>query len=448
MKTPIVDFVENYVNRNLTRLHMPGHKGKGDFGFEKFDITEIDGADVLYNATGIIRESEQNAATLFGTKNTFYSTEGSSLCIRAMLYITALYCKSCGKKPKIAAARNVHKSFVSACALNGVEPLWLDCENGSSLLSCFITPKGLNAWFSRQKETPCAVYITTPDYLGMRLDISGISAVCKKHGAVLLVDNAHGAYLKFLGEDTHPITLGADMCCDSAHKTLPVLTGGAYLHVSHTAPELFSKTAERALSLFATTSPSYIILRSLDQANKILAENYGQKLCICAKKTEELKESLKNLGYTLFGDEPLKITVLAKRFGYEGRKIAEILQENGITVEFYDKDFVVMMLSPSLDDGDFEKIFTAFSKIPRKAEIKELPPTPPLFESKMTIREAMFSQSEEIEVSKSVGRVLSDATVSCPPAIPIAVCGEEITPKAVECFKYYGIEKCLVTKEG
>lgn len=448
MKTPIVDFIENYVNQNATRLHMPGHKGKGDFGFEKFDITEIDGADVLYNATGIIRESEQNAATLFGTKNTFYSTEGSSLCIRAMLYITALYCKSRGKKPIVAAARNVHKAFISACALNGVEPLWIDCENGASLLSSFITPSGLDAWFLKQKETPCAVYITTPDYLGFRLDISGISAVCKKYGAVLLVDNAHGAYLKFLGEDTHPITLGADMCCDSAHKTLPVLTGGAYLHISHTAPELFLKTAERALSLFATTSPSYIILQSLDKANKILAENYGQRLCICAKKTEKLKERLENLGYTLFGDEPLKITVLAKRFGYEGRKIAEILQKNGIIVEFYDKDFVVMMFSPSLDDGDFEKIATAFSKIPRKEEIKELPPAPPLSKSKMTIREAMFSPSEEIEVNKSVGRVLSDATVSCPPAIPIAVCGEEITPQAVECFKYYGIEKCLVTKEG
>lgn len=448
MKTPIVDFVKNYVNQNSTRLHMPGHKGKANFGPENFDITEIDGADVLYNAKGIIFESEQNAAALFGSEKTFYSTEGSSLCIRAMLYITAIYCKNRGKKPKVLAARNSHKAFVSACALNGIEPMWISGQQDDSLLSCKVTPAILEEFIKKQKETPAAVYITTPDYLGNRLDVAGISAVCKKYGAVLLVDNAHGAYLKFLAEDAHPITLGADMCCDSAHKTLPVLTGGAYLHISPFAPKLFGDTAEQALSLFASTSPSYLILQSLDNANKYLADSYKQNLATCVKKVKGLKDLLKKLGHTLCGDEPLKITLATKAFGYTGQEFAEILKKDGIVAEFYDKDFVVMMFSPALFDKDFEKTEKAFAKIHKRAKIEELPPAVPKGERKMSIREAMFSPREEVAVEKSVGRVLCDASVGCPPAVAIVVCGEEITPKAVECFKYYGIEKCFVTKEG
>ena len=116
MNTPICDFVNEYINKNAVRLHMPGHKGKALLGFEEFDITEISGADSLYEAEGIIKESEQNASKLFGC-DTFYSTEGSSHCIRTMLYLSMLYGKEQGKSPKILAGRNAHKTFVSAAAL-------------------------------------------------------------------------------------------------------------------------------------------------------------------------------------------------------------------------------------------------------------------------------------------------------------------------------------------
>ena len=129
METPICDFVRKYAESEEIRLHMPGHKGKNLLGLEALDITEIDGADSLYEADGIIRQSEENASELFDCP-TFYSTEGSSQCIRAMLYLAMLYGKSRGKRPLIAAARNVHKTFLSAAALLDLDVLWLMPEKG------------------------------------------------------------------------------------------------------------------------------------------------------------------------------------------------------------------------------------------------------------------------------------------------------------------------------
>ena len=119
MNTPICDFARRYADSGALRLHMPGHKGAPLLGPEPYDLTEIDGADSLYEASGIIRESEENASSLFGC-TTLYSTEGSSLCIRAMLYLTVIYARQKGQRPLIAAGRNAHKAFVSAAAL-----LWM-----------------------------------------------------------------------------------------------------------------------------------------------------------------------------------------------------------------------------------------------------------------------------------------------------------------------------------
>ena len=143
MDTPIYDFVKDYAARRGVRLHMPGHKGRPLLGCEEWDITEVAGADALYEAEGIIARSEQNAAALFGSGATFYSTEGSSHCIKAMLHL-ALQCRRREAAPVIVAARNVHRSFVHAAALLGFTPLWLQPEGGSgSVCSCPVTPEGL-----------------------------------------------------------------------------------------------------------------------------------------------------------------------------------------------------------------------------------------------------------------------------------------------------------------
>jgi arginine/lysine/ornithine decarboxylase len=296
------------------------------------------------------------------------------------------------------------------------------------------------------EELPVAVYLTSPDYLGVVSDIDAISKVCKKYGVLLLVDNAHGAYLKFLPESRHPLDLGADICCDSAHKTLPVLTGGAYLHISQGAPEIMLGMAEQAMALFASTSPSYLIMQSLDMANKYLSEGYKEELVRTAECVSALKTRLVDIGFSLVGDEPMKICIETKKYGYFGLEIAEYLKENNRICEFYDKDHLVMMFTPEIGGEDFTLIEKALTDLPRKGKIEEYPPAVGKTERKMSIREAIMSPSVETEVENALGRVLSNATVSCPPAIPIAVCGELIDENTIELFKYYGIEKCRVVK--
>ena len=433
MDTPICDFVKQYAESGSLRLHMPGHKGTAFLGMETNDITEIPGADSLYEAEGIIRQSEENASGLFGCP-TFYSTEGSSQCIRAMLYLAALDARRKGKRLHIAAGRNAHKTFLSGAALLDWKVSWLYPEGKGSYLSCRLTPEGLEAWFRAAEERPSAVYLTSPDYLGNTVDIAGMAKVCRQYGALLLVDCAHGAYLKFLPESEHPMDLGADLGCCSAHKTLPVLTGGAYLHVGAG----LAGFAKNALALFGSTSPSYLILQSLDAANRYL-ERYPETLAAFLPQVEGLKKRLEKSGYCLYGDEPLKLTFSAKAYGYEGTALGQALAEKGIVCEFSDPDFLVLMLTPEIGEEGLKRLEGALQSIPRKAPVTSRPPEAPRPERVLSIREAALSPLERVSVSRSLGRVLAAATVGCPPAVPVVVCGERIDEQALRCFRYYGV---------
>lgn len=447
MDTPICDFVRAYASGGALRTHMPGHKGRGALGAEAMDITEIDGADCLYCADGIIKKSEKNAGELFGGE-TFYSAEGSSLCIRAMLFLAVQRARAEGKKPVIAAGRNAHSAFLSAAAMLDFEIVWLWPKTPKSYLSCDIGPDELEKALSESAEPVCAVYLTTPDYLGGISDLRGISAVCRRHGAVFLVDNAHGAYLRFLPESRHPLDFGADICCDSAHKTLPVLTGGAYLHVSRNAPEEFARGAENAMALFGSTSPSYLILQSLDAANRYLSDSYREKLGCFAEEVKDLKKRLENCGYDFYGGEPLKLTVKAKKYGYDGRELAAVMREKNVFCEFYDPDFVVMMLTPETGRDGLERLERAMRGIPGRPALTGEPPEFCRQERVLSVREAVFSKKESVPVGKSAGRVLASMRVACPPAVPVVICGERIDGRAVKCFEYYGIETCQVAADA
>ncbi|MCR5329882.1 MAG: PLP-dependent transferase, partial [Lachnospiraceae bacterium] len=224
METPVYDFITKYIKADKARLHMPGHKGVASLGPEAFDITEVSGADSLYEADGIISVSEKNATELFGSGRTVYSTEGSTQCVKAMLFLASL--QSGAKRPLFVAARNVHKSFVFGAAFLDARIRWIYPEKQEGICSCTVTPERLEKTLASLKETPAGVYVTSPDYLGNMCDIRGLADVCARFGTLLLVDNAHGSYLHFLKKPLHPMDLGADICRDSAHKTLPVLTGG------------------------------------------------------------------------------------------------------------------------------------------------------------------------------------------------------------------------------
>ena len=554
MNTPIHDFVTRYRDLRPARFHMPGHKGRGPLGCEELDLTEIPGADSLYEASGIIAESEANASRLFGCP-TFYSTEGSSHCIRAMLLLAmqrskafplrgrwhpaspasrmtdeVVYDTPGNERERIAtasvrtgfamtdtecfrvlAARNVHKAFLTAAALLDLEVCWLPLSEGS-YLSAQPTPETLAA--ALEETGAQAVYLSCPDYLGFLPELKPLAELCHARGALLLVDNAHGAYLRFLGHSRHPMDLGADLCCDSAHKTLPVLTGGAYLHVKgsgirdqgsgpacrgghwppavprsdeatgngqqatgdacrggHWSPavprsdeatgngqqatgdggdgflaslgmtENETRTVRDALALFGSTSPSYLILQSLDLANPWL-EGLPEELAAFLPKVEALKSRLRAAGWRVVGDEPLKLTLHTG----DGLALAAALEQKGIFCEFADPDFVVFMLSPQNTDRELGRLEAALLNAgsPAPPADGQWLPLRVLPEAVCTLRQAMLAPAVWIPAAESLGRVLARPCVSCPPAVPILMPGERIDRAALAAFRRYGMERVAV----
>ena len=468
MTTPIVDFVRSYAQSCASRLHMPGHKGQSLLGFEPLDITEICGADELYAPEGIIAESEASATRLFGTAHSYYSTEGSSQCIRAMLFLALQSAPQSGKRPVLLAARNAHKALLYAAALLDFDIRWLwpSAQAEGALCSCPVTAEALTEallTLAQQGNTPFGVYVTSPDYLGGVQDIPALAAVCRAQGVPLLVDNAHGAYLRFLPQNCHPIAQGAAMCCDSAHKTLPVVTGGAYLHLGPDAPIQNEATVRGALALFGSTSPSYLILQSLDACNAQLAGDWPRRLQQCCDALTRLRQELnaqaaaRHCPLPLVREsEPLKITLDAAALGRTGVELADLLRTAQIECEYADPRYVVLMFTPENPLRDYERLTAALC-----TELQKLPrdlPQPAQdaggfvqLEQQCrvhcSIRQAVFAPQEVLPAEQALGRICAMPTVSCPPAIPIVVSGEEVTAAAQELMRQYHVQALSVLRE-
>ena len=440
MTTPIYDFLRSYAEKDGIRLHMPGHKGHGPLGIEALDITEIAGADILSEADGIIGESERNATALFGSGRTVYTTGGSTSAIQAMLALAVKRYRS-KEAPAILASRNAHRAFLQGVALLDIPVEFMLPGNAETVYSGVMSASEVEDAIMGAQQKPFAVYITSPGYLGDMWDIAAIAAVCKKHGLPLLVDNAHGAYLAFLAPSLHPIRLGAAMCADSAHKTLPVLTGGAYLHIGDAFLSELSDPKE-AIALFSRTSPSYLTLASLDLANRALAEEYGEKLMRICERVAEAKARLKERGFTLLSAEPLKISLSDG----DARRLAEAVRAHGIEPELVDATHLVFMASAENKVSDIDALEQVLLTYTPIEATKNSAPRPRLGKQVLSIREALFAPHETVDVENAIGRVYAEITASCPPAVPIAVCGEEITEHTVEAFKYYGIHRVRTVK--
>jgi arginine/lysine/ornithine decarboxylase len=226
-----------------------------------------------------------------------------------------------------------------------------------------------------------------------------------------------------------------------------VLTGGAYLHISKNAPAPLVDEAKSALALFASTSPSYLVMQSLDNANRLLATTLPRDLAAISKRVLVLKERLTAHGYTLVGDEPMKLTISTKPYGYRGDTFAELLEKKAIVCEFCDPDFLVLMLSPKTTAKDLRRLEKALLEIPKRSPIHEDPPRLPKTEARLSPREALLAPGELTPIREAEGRILASPSVSCPPAIPILISGEVINAEAVKCFRYYGIETCRTVKQ-
>lgn len=419
MNTPIHDFLKNYAEKNAVRCHMPGGKGLNN----PFDITEIDGADSLFEADGIINKSEGIAASLFGSGATLYSCGGSTLAIQGMLgtlrHITA--------KNTIIAGRYSHKSLLTSCILLGFDIKW---AYPHEYLSTVIAPEEIEKLID---SNTAAVFISSVDYYGGEADIAAISEVCRRHDTYLLVDNAHGAYKVFT--ENHPITLGADMTADSAHKTLPCLTGGAYLHLKDST---LYPTAKEAMSLFGSSSPSYLIMDSLDLCNQYITEKKNEALSVVAH-ISKLKKQLSDEGYILKNSDAMRITVDGAAYGYSGNELAQLMREKGAECEMSDEKYVVLLFSVSQPEEDFPRLFEIMKSIPRKdsvAEEKHIILKPARAASP---REAYFSKKKTVKPEEAEGLVCGGVHCPCPPCVPLVMPGERIDGECIGEIMKYGV---------
>jgi len=418
---------------------MPGHKGKSIFdvfsntpkespinAINSFDITEITGADELYNPTGIILESEQNTAKFYGSKHTNFSASGSTLCIQAMLSLVA----SAGDT--IISARNVHASFVNTCGLLDINPVFIMPNCSEDFFVSFKVSAEMVVQAIKKSPKAKAVYITSPDYLGGISDIGAIAKVCDKYEIPLVVDNAHGAYLKSLDDNSHPISLGATMCCDSAHKTLPVLTGGAYLHVSKKS-SITKEQVKSRMSLFGSTSPSYLVLCSLDLNNKYLEELSSSDFTRLKIRVNQIKNLANKIGFTSIEsyEDITKLTFNAFEVGLDGQGLKKHFNTFSIEPEYTSNKHVVLMLSPFNSQKDFDRVIAAIKEITPKPKITENGQNICVPKQSMSIRNALFCEREEIDIESAEGRVSAQLKIKCPPGVPIVIPGE-IIDKSVQ----------------
>ncbi|MGN1118795.1 MAG: amino acid decarboxylase [Oscillospiraceae bacterium] len=425
MNTPISDFLEKYTKENKLRLHMPGHKG-AEF---PHDITEIFGADSLYESDetgGIIAQSEALAARIFGAEKTLYSCGGSTLAIQTGLALL----KARGVKT-VAASRYSHRSFVSAAALLGLDIKWLYPEE---YLSADVT------YDAESLRGADALFVTNVDYYG------GTWRFVKPNIPVL-IDNAHGAYLKFVdkrqfGTDyLHPMELGFPlMSAESAHKTLPVLTGGAYLHF---AAGMDSSRAKEMMAMFGSTSPSYLVLESLDKLNSYIADDFKvvNRACECVK---QLKTKLFVAGIPMAKSDPLRVTIEARKWGYTGFDYAAALRSSGVECEMADENRVVLLFSSATTLKDVERAELAVLFVPKRPEMPQMvyPVIKPTAD--MPVREAMFKPQKTVAVENAGGMVCAGLKAPCPPGIPLVMPGEIIDHNVVDALKLYGVKEVPV----
>ena len=445
LKAPLYNTLLAHNSLDRASFHTPGHKGRFEALSKclyNLDLTELPDTDSLFEASGAIKEAEELASKTFNTKRTLFSAGGCTLCIQTMLHLATT------QGSKVICNRNIHRSVINAMALLGVEPIFVyPSGHDSAKIDDRISPEDIEKTLSQNKNIS-AVFVTSPNYYGMILDIKSISNVCKKYNIPLLVDNAHGAHLQYVSGHLHPLENGADMVADSAHKTLPVLTGGAFLHINN---EKYVSKAKSAMSLFASTSPSYPIMASLDLCRNWLDNNGKDEFSILEKKVSHIKELALRKGFTVpFGlFDPIRITLNTTNIGFTGEEAANYFRQNKVEPEYADSSYVVFIVTPFNSDKDFLKLEQAIQNISPKRPIVPNKISLPIPSSRaVSLRTAVLSESEMVPIKSALNKISAESICLCPPGSPLTIPGEIIDKEVLKILRNSGFSHINVLKSN
>ncbi|MDI6601367.1 MAG: aminotransferase class I/II-fold pyridoxal phosphate-dependent enzyme [Thermoanaerobacteraceae bacterium] len=442
MTAPLFDGLLRYVEKNITPFHMPGHKqGKGILRADeikenlfKIDLTELPDTDNLHNAKGIILEAEERAAKAFGAKKSFFLVNGTTGGIYAMMLATL------HPGEKLLIERSCHRSSFSGMILAGANPAYIepavDWEDG---ISVGVTPESVERALLENRDA-IAVMVTYPNFYGLCMDIKAIADIVHRYGKILLVDEAHGVHFKF--HEDFPITAleaGADMVVQSVHKTLPSFTQSSILHVG--SDRINIDRLIFALRLVQTTSPSYLLMSSLDLAREEV-EEHPDLMDEVMRLSHLAREKLKDaedihvidediIGqYSIVDIDPTKLVVNVKGLHMTGHEAEEILRDRyNIQVELSDMYNILSMITIGDREEDIIKLVDAVKQLKKNKENRVIPIT---FDYKIpeiiyNPRDASFMHKKKVPIVESVGKIAGDFLIPYPPGIPYVAPGELIT---------------------
>ncbi|MBR2674198.1 MAG: aminotransferase class I/II-fold pyridoxal phosphate-dependent enzyme [Mogibacterium sp.] len=470
----IYDFLRGNTKQEHISFHMPGHKSRGDlfarFGYDdflnraiKYDITEIPGADALYRPQSTLRSVMNNYAELYGVRHTELLVNGSSAGIIAAILATVPV------GGKLMLGRNSHHSAFSALRLGGINPVYIRPETDSRHnLSAEISPYSLEEACMANPEAS-AVLITSPNYCGMLSDIALLSDVAHEYGMTLIVDQAHGAHLRFFDYDAKALrnegayvphishsaeALGADVVINSTHKTLLSFTGSGILNICGRAVDI--DAVSDALRMVQTTSPSYLLMTSLDINERIMREHWREIVSDWKSDLEYFyREASRIDGLTLVqgggargtgaADEdcfPLyryregidisKINISMAELGLSGERLEHELRYKGIVGELVHGEYLLLMSGAGNTRGDYERLLAALRDIAASYGISTAGAEPPRsFEAPVPEVSDVPASGELVPLYKSEGRIVYEPIITYPPGTPIVCPGEIMSMEVI-----------------
>lgn len=449
-KIPLIESLLDYVNEQTVRFHMPGHKGGKGFSsaflnnLAGMDITEIPGSDNLHQPTGAIAEAQELAAEAFGADRSYFLVNGSTCGIYTMIMA------ACPPGSKLLVPRNCHKSVWNALILGDIRPIYLQpCYDPTRQLITQITSEEVEKALDKHPDA-VGLILVHPNYYGMCSHIEEIARILHSRGKVLLVDEAHGAHFSF--HPALPISAGeagADLWVQSAHKTLPAFTQSAYLHGREGRID-FSRV-EEILRIVQSTSPSYMLMASLDWARHTMANHGEELLTRLIDRIDGARNKLKSIGIPSLDQicwrevaalDPTRLVLDFSPFGITGYKGEELLRHEGIQVEMSDWFHVVLICTIVDGHGEMDRLVEACKKIIRQTTLS--PQVSPISLSIsreiprqiLSPREAFYSIIEKIPLKESAGRISADSIGAYPPGIPRFCPGELIDKTGLEELIY------------